>query len=63
VNNLVAAVIVEVMIGLSSRLRAHKARAVDILAGVVVSAIKVTIYPYNDDTRTKTKQQSRGGRE
>jgi len=56
VNNLVAAVIVEVMIGLSSRLRAHKARAVDILAGVVVSAIEVTIYPYNDDTRTKTKQ-------
>ena len=32
VNNLVAAVIVEVMIGLSSRLRGQKARTVNILA-------------------------------
>ena len=31
-NNLVAAVIVEVMIGLSSRLRGQKARTVNILA-------------------------------
>ena len=48
-NNLVAAVIVEVMIGLSSRLRGQKARTVTILAvdvDVDVDvAVEVVIYP------------------
>jgi len=43
VNNLVAAFIVEVIIGLSSRLRAQEARRVNILA--VVVAVGVTIHP------------------
>ena len=38
-NNLVAPVIVEVTIGLSSRLRAQKKRMVDILAVVVVVVV------------------------
>ena len=46
VNNLVAAVIVEVMIGLSSRLRAQKARTKNIVA--VVVAIEVTIFFITD---------------
>ena len=44
-NNLVTAVIVEVMIGLSSWSRLHKARTVNIVAVLVVDvAVEVMIY-------------------
>lgn len=42
-NNLVAAVIFGVIIGLSSLLRAHKGRKVNIVAGAVV--VELMIYP------------------
>ena len=64
-NNLVAVVIVEVMIGLSFWLRGQKARTVrDLVVVVVAVAVAIAVEVTMMTTmKRRQKQQSRGGRE